>query len=71
MFSDILVPGQNLYTILPRHVQIMSADGETIKKIKGTLLGMVPFQGAYISVADLQKKLLDNFHDWEQTVEMD
>ena len=68
LFYDILLPGQNLYSVLPNHVQVVSADGKSIRKTRGALLEMIPFGGSYISVLDLQKRLPNNWPGWELTV---
>jgi hypothetical protein len=46
----------------------MSADGTKMHKMRGALLQMVPFGGAYITVQELQKNILDNWPSWGPTV---
>ena len=43
LFFDILVPDQNLYSVLGNHVQITSANEKEKKKRKGALFQMLPF----------------------------
>jgi hypothetical protein len=45
LFHDILLPNQSLYSVNLNEVQIMSADGTSIKNLKHPLLDMMPFQG--------------------------
>jgi hypothetical protein len=69
LFFNILVAGQNLYTVLGNQVEIMGADGMTKQKTKGPLLlPMVPFDGSYITYQQLWAKLPENWPDWEQKV---
>ncbi len=46
---DILIPYQNIYSVQGNYVRVMSWDGKSNTKLKGSLLSSIPFGGSYIS----------------------
>lgn len=68
LFHDILLPKQNLYSVNQNVVQIMSADGKSIKNSKHPLLHMVPFHGRYISLEELHDQIPNSWPGWEAKV---
>jgi hypothetical protein len=68
LFHDILLPNQSLYSVNLNEVQIMSADGTSIKNLKHPLLDMMPFQGRYISLVDLHDQIPKSWPGWDAKV---
>jgi hypothetical protein len=68
LFSDILLPNQNLYSVNQNHVRLMSADGNSTKNLKHPLLHMVPFHGRYISLEELHQQIPKDWPGWEPKV---
>jgi hypothetical protein len=68
LFHDILLPKQNLYSVNQNVVQIMSADGKSIKNSNHPLLHMVPFHGRYISLEELHDQIPNSWPGWEAKV---
>jgi hypothetical protein len=68
LFHDILVPGQNLYSVNMQTIQVMAANGETVHTTKQPLLSLVPFHRAYISLKDLHGQLPTNWQGWEPII---
>jgi hypothetical protein len=67
-FHDILLPEQNLYSVYENLILVMSADGKKTVKTKTALLPMVPFDGSYISLAELHNKIPKDWADWDPQV---
>ena len=67
-FHDILLPKQNLYSVYENLILVMSADGKKKLKSKTSLLTMVPFEGSYISLAELHDKIPNDWPDWDPQV---
>jgi hypothetical protein len=66
-FFDILIPYQNIYSVQGNYVRVMSWDGKSNTKLKGSLLSSIPFGGSYISSKELLSKLPTNWPEWELT----
>jgi hypothetical protein len=64
-FHDIWLPEQNLYSVYENLIVVMSANGKKTLKSKASLLPMVPFEGSYISLAELHEKIPDDWADWD------